>query len=96
MENRKWTKEEIIKQANESIVYYQQFADNGDSSMWLGLYMSQQWRKLLDERHPDLNELKLFAKALENNGNFHGSQWLHMSIIVKYWVEDIEQEGEVS
>jgi hypothetical protein len=91
---REWTKEALLKEADESIVYYQNFAGNGSPSMWLGLYMSQQWRKLLDEPHPDLEELQLFAKALEGNGDNHGSQWHYLALIVKEWVHRIEKERE--
>jgi hypothetical protein len=93
MNTRRLTQAERKVQADQSIAYYKQVAEDGDSSMRLGLYMSVQWRKLLDEPQPDLTELQLFARALEGNGDFHGSQWHYMSLAVKWWVETLKQQG---
>ena len=102
MNTPRYTRAKLIKQADEIIAYYQGIIDyqqstnnidNSISSMWLGLYMSKQWRRLLDEPRPDLEELKLFLKALERNGDWHGSQWLNMSLIVMRWLDALEQES---
>lgn len=63
----------IAQNVEEAVLYYEDMTvPDGNNSMWLGLFMSRHFQKLINQTDPDLEEVKLFAKALEKNGDIHG------------------------
>ena len=93
MEEQKQSLEDRIKHADQIIEYYRLFLTSGHSFR-LGLYMARQWRKYLVEEQHDLDELRMFANALEGGADMHGSGWHDLTLGVKRWLAELEEGGE--
>src|SRR5437868_2332516 len=82
----------LEEQANYLVNYYQSLCDRQNDEPWLlGLYMAKQWLRYLNEPEHDLEELKLFVRALESQRQSQGSGWSDLWIRVRNWVARIEQ-----
>ena len=81
-------------QAHEMIGYFQSLAERqGDEgTKWLlGLFMARHWMRLITEPYGDLEEARLFLRALEAERPHHGSGWHDLSIRVRYWIDEQER-----
>ncbi|RYZ86250.1 MAG: hypothetical protein EOP06_14830 [Proteobacteria bacterium] len=83
---------ELARQrAQECIDYYHRLLrDEAMGQNWaLGLFMAKQWHRMLQEEVPDMEEIRLFSTALNNdraNGSCGGSAWHSLSLEVERWL----------
>lgn len=86
---------EMRQGAEDAIQYYERLVSNQvPGQNWaLGLFMAKQWYRMLQEEKPNLEEVRLFLVALNNDvgtGSCGGSGWHSMAIDVRNWLKSPE------
>lgn len=89
------TLEDRVKLADQLIGYFQRLLNSGHS-FGLGLDVAKQWRKYLLQEQHDLDELRMFASALEDGVDKHGCGWYELTLSVKWWLAELEENRKAS
>lgn len=87
-------KQPWMVQAEWLVGYFEGLAnrEKEDANSWvLGLFMAKNWMRLLGEAQVNLEEAKLFLRALEAERTKQGSGWSDLWYRVRYWTEEIEK-----
>src|SRR5579883_592219 len=83
------------QQCDNFIVYYKILSEREKGAEWLlGLFMATQWRRLLNETSPDLDELRLLADALNAERHRQGTAWCDLHLRVSRWIDELERAKE--
>lgn len=91
---RDQSREERIEQAQELVSYFQRTLEAVGEKWALGLFMAEQWLRIVNEPRPNVEELKLMLRALEAEKDNQGVRWWDLYWRVKVLIEIIEQDGE--
>ena len=89
-------KEKIISYAAGLTNYFRRYAENQNeqarSFEWnLGLFMANQLLRIAQSENPDLEELKLLIKVLEEGERDFGSGWFDMTLQARYLLKFYNQ-----
>ncbi len=93
MEKYKSSLLDRIELADKLICYFQGLLSS-HHSFRLGLYMAKQWRKYLVEDQHDLDELRVFLDALEDNALLSGTSWYELAFHVQLWLAELEETAK--
>ncbi|MBI3468347.1 MAG: hypothetical protein HY000_35550 [Planctomycetes bacterium] len=81
-------------QARDFVLYYDICADRPSGGLWLlGLFMAQQWARLIGDPQNHLDEARLMLRVLEAERTKQGSAWSDMFFRVRKWVGQVERES---
>jgi len=83
------------EQANWFIHYYSTVCDPHILACALGLFLAQQWLRLLNQPQHTLSELELLNRVLTVEKEYQGSGWGDLTGRVRKWVAETKVRGEI-
>jgi hypothetical protein len=83
------------QQAADFVRYYDVcYERRGDANWLLGLFMAQQWCRMVSTPLPDLQEARLLLQVLEAERRNQGTAWSDLYFRVGRWIGELEAFGK--